>query len=146
MGRLAASGICVSSTLGLLPGAPILNPVVAANIETVIAARRRLYELGATIVAGTDAGITPAKPHDVLPYAFADLVDAGMTHLEWPPSADEWRRGSLPRRRPQGPARSGLGRRSARRRRRPDRRHRRAPRAGRCLAGRSPPPLTTFRG
>jgi imidazolonepropionase-like amidohydrolase len=82
MRRVAASGICVSATLGLLPGLPITNPVIAANMETVRGSRRRLYELGATIVAGTDAGITPAKPHDVLPYAFADLVAAGMSHLE----------------------------------------------------------------
>jgi imidazolonepropionase-like amidohydrolase len=82
MARVAASGICVSATLGRLPEVPTANPLIAANLETVAASRRRLHELGATIVAGTDAGITPAKPHDVLPHAFADLVAAGMSHLE----------------------------------------------------------------
>ncbi|MGH9275894.1 MAG: amidohydrolase family protein, partial [Acidimicrobiales bacterium] len=82
MGRIAASGVCVSATLGFLPGAPLTNPVMVANRETVVAARRRLHDLGATIVAGTDAGITPAKPHDVLPHALRDLVGVGMSHLE----------------------------------------------------------------
>lgn len=31
------------------------------------------------MVAGTDAGIARFKPHDVLPYAFHDLMKIGMT-------------------------------------------------------------------
>jgi imidazolonepropionase-like amidohydrolase len=34
------------------------------------------------MVVGTDAGIAPAKPHDVLPTALADLVECGMTTVE----------------------------------------------------------------
>ena len=44
--------------------------------------RRRLHERGATIVAGTDAGIDLAKPHDVLPHAMAEFVDSGMAPID----------------------------------------------------------------
>ena len=79
--RLASSGVVISATLGRLPQYP-LAPFVAANIEVLRSARRRLHSLGATLVAGTDAGINEAKPHDVLPYALGDLVALGMTALE----------------------------------------------------------------
>jgi imidazolonepropionase-like amidohydrolase len=46
------------------------------------AARRRLYESGAVLVPGSDAGVSPAKPHDVLPYAPEDLAAAGMSPAE----------------------------------------------------------------
>jgi imidazolonepropionase-like amidohydrolase len=43
------------------------------------ATRRGLHELGATLVPGTDAGIGPAKPHDVMTYALAEFVACGLT-------------------------------------------------------------------
>jgi len=39
---------------------------------------RRVLELGGVIVVGSDAGITPAKPHDIAPRAIHDLMDIGM--------------------------------------------------------------------
>ena len=56
--------------------------MLAANLEALLYAKRRLYELGAVIVAGTDAGITPQKPHDVLAYAHVDFTLMGMTASE----------------------------------------------------------------
>ncbi len=79
--RLAASGVVVSATLGRLPDVP-LPPVAEANLPVLREARRRLHRLGATIVAGTDAGINEGKPHDVLPYAMTEHIDAGMTPIE----------------------------------------------------------------
>jgi imidazolonepropionase-like amidohydrolase len=79
--RLATSDVVISATLGRLPDMPV-PPVVAANAPILSAARRRLHELGATIVVGTDAGITEAKPHDVMPHALTDLTDSGMTSIE----------------------------------------------------------------
>jgi imidazolonepropionase-like amidohydrolase len=39
-----------------------------------------MFRAGATMVPGTDAGVTPGKPHDVLPYALRALVEQiGMT-------------------------------------------------------------------
>lgn len=82
MARVAASGICVSATMGQMPGQPVRSGVIRDNLTALLASQARLVELGATVVAGTDAGIAPVKPHDVLPHAFADLVAAGMSHKE----------------------------------------------------------------
>jgi imidazolonepropionase-like amidohydrolase len=46
------------------------------------AARRRLYESGAVLVPGSDAGVTPAKPHDVLRFAPEDMAAAGLSPAE----------------------------------------------------------------
>lgn len=75
--RLAASGVAVSATLGRLPDVPLPDFVVA-NVGRLIDVRVRLHELGAIVVTGTDAGINLGKPHDVLPYALKDYVDAGQ--------------------------------------------------------------------
>jgi imidazolonepropionase-like amidohydrolase len=75
---IATSGVTVSATLGRLQGeAP--PPVIAANMATVAGAHAELRRRGGRIAAGTDAGVGPPKPHDVLPYAVHDLVDIGMT-------------------------------------------------------------------
>jgi imidazolonepropionase-like amidohydrolase len=81
LARLASSGVAISPTIGRLPDHP-LPPDLAANRPVVFGAWRRLHELGATLVAGTDAGIGPAKPHDVLPYAFGDLLECGASPVE----------------------------------------------------------------
>jgi imidazolonepropionase-like amidohydrolase len=77
--RLAASGVPISPSIGRLPDSP---PWPAADRGIVFGAWRRLHELGATIVAGTDAGIGPDKPHDVLPYALGDLIECGLTPFD----------------------------------------------------------------
>jgi imidazolonepropionase-like amidohydrolase len=38
-----------------------------------------MQQSGVQVVAGTDAGIAPVKPHDVLRYAIPQLIDLGMT-------------------------------------------------------------------
>jgi imidazolonepropionase-like amidohydrolase len=81
LARLASSGVAIAPTIGRLPGYP-LPPELAANRPIVFGAWRRLHELGATLVAGTDAGIGPAKPHEVLPYAFGDLIDCGTSPID----------------------------------------------------------------
>jgi imidazolonepropionase-like amidohydrolase len=43
---------------------------------------QRLHELGAAIVAGTDAGISPAKPHDVVRHAPVVLRQLGFSQAE----------------------------------------------------------------
>ena len=75
---IAASGITVSATLGRLEHeAP--PPIIAANMATVRQAHADVRARGGTIAAGTDAGVGPPKPHDVLPRAVTDLVAIGMT-------------------------------------------------------------------
>jgi imidazolonepropionase-like amidohydrolase len=79
--RLAASGVPISLTLGRLPDQPP-PPNLAANRPILFGAWRRLHELGATLVAGTDAGIGPGKPHDVLAYALGDFIESGHSLIE----------------------------------------------------------------
>jgi imidazolonepropionase-like amidohydrolase len=79
--RMATSGVAVSLTLGRVAHAA-LPPMIAANWNAMVETRARLHSLGARIVVGTDAGITPAKPHDVLPTALGELVGFGMTPID----------------------------------------------------------------
>jgi imidazolonepropionase-like amidohydrolase len=57
-------------------------PQIASRMAGLIATRRRLYESGAMLVPGSDAGVTPAKPHDVLPFAPGDMAAAGLSPAE----------------------------------------------------------------
>lgn len=74
----AASDVVLSVTLGVVPGFPI-PPRIAENLPKLKALLRLIVGSGATYVLGSDAGIAPAKPHDMLPYAVADLADAAGT-------------------------------------------------------------------
>lgn len=73
-------GVFVSLTLGFHPaaGVPDLPPAVAARVESIHDAYRLMYEAGAKLVLGTDAGIAAFKPHDVLPYAVEELAKIGV--------------------------------------------------------------------
>jgi imidazolonepropionase-like amidohydrolase len=79
--RLAASGVAISPSIGRLPDHPIPTDL-AAGWAVLYRAWGRVHELGAPLVAGTDAGIGPHKPHDVLPYALGDLIQCGHTPVE----------------------------------------------------------------
>lgn len=78
---LAASGRYASVTAGLLPGAPIppplleMYPMMQEHVGNMVRS-------GVRVILGPDGGISPAKPHEVLPYAIADFVGCGVTpHL-----------------------------------------------------------------
>jgi imidazolonepropionase-like amidohydrolase len=55
---------------------------VLARLPKIIQNYRRLLELGARFVAGTDAGIGPPKPHGVLASAPQALRDLGVAPAE----------------------------------------------------------------
>ncbi len=74
---IVAAGITVSATLGVHPD-HVPPPIVQANFPVIFDVLRELRRLGGTIVVGTDAGVGPGKPHDVLPHAVRDLVDIGF--------------------------------------------------------------------
>jgi imidazolonepropionase-like amidohydrolase len=57
----------------------VLPPAMTSRLPAVIGNFRRLYEAGASIVLGTDAGIGPLKPHDVARWGVAQLTQIGMT-------------------------------------------------------------------
>ena len=80
---IAARRIAVGWTVGLDPGqaGPVM-PQIASRMASLTANRRRLHETGAVIVPGSDAGVTPAKPHDVLRFAPEDLASAGLSPAE----------------------------------------------------------------
>jgi imidazolonepropionase-like amidohydrolase len=73
----------VGATLGMVP-VPGMEPppAVRARIPLMVANMRRMYEAGALIVAGTDAGIGPPKPHDVVRHAPAMLRQIGIGQAE----------------------------------------------------------------
>jgi imidazolonepropionase-like amidohydrolase len=83
---LAARRIVVCPTLGWAPGvAPAIPPAVLARmaqagitLEAFRAAVAHTHRVGIRLVAGSDAGIAPVKPHGVLPETVAALVEAGV--------------------------------------------------------------------
>ncbi len=72
--RLAASGIPVSITGGTSPGG-VLPPPIAVRMPALMEHVRRLLDAGVTCILSTDAGIGPAKPHDILVHA---IIQAGQ--------------------------------------------------------------------
>jgi len=81
--RIAASGVVVSVTVGTIPDGSPPPPAIAQRMAPIIANHSRMFRAGATTVPGTDAGVSPGKPHDVLPYALRALVERiGMTPLK----------------------------------------------------------------
>lgn len=77
--EIAESGSFVSLTIGSAPAVGKPPAAVAQRLEQILANAARLCGAGAKIVLGTDAGLSPRKPHDVLPYSLEALVDLGMT-------------------------------------------------------------------
>jgi imidazolonepropionase-like amidohydrolase len=72
IGRIASRGIAVSPTVGT-PG-PMM--------EGFMPILERMHSEGVRIVASTDAGISPQRPHDSLPHAVAFLAGCGMSNAE----------------------------------------------------------------
>jgi imidazolonepropionase-like amidohydrolase len=83
-GALAESGIAVCPTLGSDP-AIVVPPEILAMAEKAGLTQAilqdgvaRLSRAGVRIVAGSDAGIGPAKPHGILPRTLEEYVASGM--------------------------------------------------------------------
>jgi imidazolonepropionase-like amidohydrolase len=76
-------GVALSLTLGLktVEGAT-MPPGMAARRPKLVANATTMRASGARIVVGTDGGIAPIKPHDVLPTALGQLIQIGMTPAE----------------------------------------------------------------
>jgi imidazolonepropionase-like amidohydrolase len=83
--RIAENGTWICPTVGLRPdrkGEHRPPPAVAARLAhfpTVLAA---LHAAGVQLVAGSDSGIAPLKPHDVLPYSIRAMATGGMSNLD----------------------------------------------------------------
>jgi imidazolonepropionase-like amidohydrolase len=81
---LAARQIHVCPTFGRLPGLAPSPQAVEVTRRTGLTLPARfeqagvLFAAGVPILAGSDAGIHPAKPHGVLAYSVAELVRSGL--------------------------------------------------------------------
>jgi imidazolonepropionase-like amidohydrolase len=86
--RLAGAGIAVCPTLGFrgTPPAPPAGAALLAKLgmtfeQVTLMNKRRvaaMHAAGVRIVSGSDGGITAAKPHGLLPFAIAALVEGGV--------------------------------------------------------------------
>jgi imidazolonepropionase-like amidohydrolase len=77
---LARRGVTVGMTFGIAPvpgAAP--PPGMIARRPALVANARRLFEAGVNMIAGTDAGIAPIKPPDVIRWAIPQFQQLGMT-------------------------------------------------------------------
>jgi imidazolonepropionase-like amidohydrolase len=77
--RIVKAGTFVSLTVGTIPTASSPPPAIAQRLPQMLANAAHVCRAGARVVLGTDAGINPGKPHDVLPYAMEALVGLGMS-------------------------------------------------------------------
>lgn len=85
---IARKGTFVSLTLGLAPGQAVQPPramtahAMSAHVNSVLDTYRNLHKHGTHVVIGSDAGIGPWKPHNVLPHGVADLARLGVAPLD----------------------------------------------------------------
>jgi imidazolonepropionase-like amidohydrolase len=78
LAALAAGPVVIGTTLGVVPGT-VPHAAIAARMPNLVANLRRMYQAGATMIPGTDAGLGPGKPHDVLRYAIGHLGLLGFS-------------------------------------------------------------------
>lgn len=69
--------IAVTPTFGLVPGSSGPPPFVFRRTPQTVETWGRLFEAGARMAIGTDAGITEGKPHDVLPHTLCNFEEHG---------------------------------------------------------------------
>jgi imidazolonepropionase-like amidohydrolase len=81
--QIAALRITIGATVARRPETNRRPPpAIAGRIEGIRDSHRRLHEAGAIIVASSDAGASPAMPHDALPWAPTRLAELGFSPAE----------------------------------------------------------------
>ncbi|GAY12388.1 amidohydrolase family protein [Pseudonocardia sp. N23] len=83
LATLVRRRIAVGLTVGLkvVPGMEP-PPDIRRHLPAILAVAAAICGSGALVVAGTDAGIAPPKPHGVLPLGLVHLTELGMTPLQ----------------------------------------------------------------
>jgi imidazolonepropionase-like amidohydrolase len=82
MAALVERQVAVGATLGVRLAPGMIPPAgLLTRVPMIMAALSRLIAAGGLVVAGTDSGIGPPKPHSSLPYAVPQLVALGMSPL-----------------------------------------------------------------
>jgi imidazolonepropionase-like amidohydrolase len=79
--QIAEQRIAVCPTVGSTPGGAV-RPEFARLTAEFMPILENMHQAGVRLVGGTDAGISPRKPHDVMPYGIGVLAHAGMTNAE----------------------------------------------------------------
>lgn len=79
--RIARQGVFISPTVGVLPVVQP-PPEFVRHQPRKTSFLKKLHRAGASIIASTDAGISPGKPHNILPYGIAALPSYGLTTTE----------------------------------------------------------------
>ncbi|MFI5998483.1 amidohydrolase family protein [Streptomyces sp. NPDC051362] len=85
LSAVAQSGTFVSLTVGVHPRPRVVTEppkALVVQLEKIHANFRNLHKLGAKMVVGSDAGVVPFKPHDVLPYGVGALAKMGIAPLD----------------------------------------------------------------
>jgi len=72
--RVARSGCTVSATVGVRAG----TGPPSAEAEEMYQSIKALFAEGARVIAGSDAGTSAQRPHDVLPSSIAVLAELGL--------------------------------------------------------------------
>ncbi|ALO99373.1 hypothetical protein SHL15_8424 [Streptomyces hygroscopicus subsp. limoneus] len=77
---IAGGTVFASGTLGADPKASGAPPMaIAAQLGRIHAGHGAPHARGARLVVGSDAGIAPFEPHDVLPHPVAELRGPGLS-------------------------------------------------------------------
>ncbi|WP_432186345.1 amidohydrolase family protein [Streptomyces sp. Tue6028] len=80
---IVRKGTFVSLTLGLDPAVDLqMSEAKAEFVHALWDIYISLHKYGANVVIGSDAGIGPVKPHNVLPHGVADLARLGVAPLD----------------------------------------------------------------
>jgi imidazolonepropionase-like amidohydrolase len=88
MAALVETSIPVCPTLGVVPGMsppPALAEMLrkyGLTAEDRFQMAGRLHRAGVRLVSGSDAGISPPKPHGVLPESVIELVTGGVSNAD----------------------------------------------------------------
>jgi imidazolonepropionase-like amidohydrolase len=83
MRAIADQRVVIGATVGMVPVPGLVPPAeILRRMPAIMGNMRRLREMGAPFVAGTDAGIAPVKPHGVLATAPPMLRDIGLGPAE----------------------------------------------------------------
>jgi imidazolonepropionase-like amidohydrolase len=78
--RLVRRGVTVGMTFGFAPVPGVAPPPgMVSRRPAMVANVRRMLAAGVNMIAGTDAGITPLKPPDVIRWSIPQFQQAGMT-------------------------------------------------------------------
>jgi imidazolonepropionase-like amidohydrolase len=77
--RIAEQRIAVSPTVGSVPNT---RPGLSTLQESFLPILEDMHRAGVRLIGGSDAGVSPSKPHNVLPYTVAFLGRAGLTNFE----------------------------------------------------------------